>query len=957
MSIDNYEKLKKAMLAELIESQYQEEVARLLELHPIEDKQAQQDLVELITQRAVSDDAIGYAEYTNARLDLASRALHLNGFNPQGENFGAVISKEDFNKLLNVTLGGEQGIVDDDVVKLLLRYQNDKNSYNIDSRVKGYVDDYLSNELPRVVEIANEKGIDVPQSAIDEIDLSQSLSENNQPANPPANVNIPADELLTENEFDQSVATVERGDLDFAPDYVRDGDRENEARKIMSKIMENALAGDPQNGIPGVVYVERRVVDKLKSFVKNKAADALDSTPLDYPSESLFSNSLSEMDDNGRVTKIHLHYRRNKVVMPSAQSPKEVYDIMAAKVMEKGIKNPYIKANFSNPKDAEKFIRGTIDSLTRVGYDIEDINCHPRHAVLFESIKERYLNSINTIEEAPEKPELTVDDNELPTLEEVNQSVSLITNARMGSKEGEQDVPPVPVEQFTADQLNTLLEHHKLLEPMGVDRHGDDVVLTPRNAATVKIGVEYLEKLLNKVGTERGLGSREAEKMSAVSPELLKEVFSDKPEVLIKISEFEAQGRDNTQRFAPSGTSASGEQPNNSEHPQDNYQNESADQHDIPVQEGGDMQNAGGFPPDDAEPATEAAPSPPNYDDDDRYVPQDYDDNEVPPDVEFAGSSQDYQNSQPVNVDVESSNMAPSLAPEEMNQQNGAKPHSQDRAELSKADSFLMSIATTAKKHDGSLAFMSDKQIKTVAAISYKANLPEGDPNRTPVNEATKAMIEKVKKSVVDDIAAMKNGERLSKERYKALVSQSERVISTFGGESAVADLNAIKEKSAARKAPETKHQEVPQKESPEQTHQQSAPASEKLNVEGEKGKALDLFSLPKASHEIEQELDIPRKPESVDLFSLSHDELAKLQSENPELVSQSLNEMLANSANLPSEESRFDDLPESVKQANADLLGLDKPVQEKAAENEIEQPVNGMDEPKRTHPSPSRKR
>jgi hypothetical protein len=985
MAIDNYEKLKKAMLAELIESQYAEEVARLLELRPIEDEQAQPELVELITQRALSDDAIDYTEYPNARMDLASRALHLNGLNPQGENFGGNINRDDFNKLLDVTLGEGQGFVDDDMVKLLIKYQNDKESYNINDQVKGYLDSYLDVNLARIVDIADKKGIqhepvEIPEPS-PEASTERALEE------------LPSDELVTENDLDQSVATVERGDLDYEPDYVRNVDTENEARKAISKIISNARLGDQQNNIPSVNYVERKVVDKLKSFVKNKAADALDKFPLDYPSESLFSDSLSEMDDNGRVTKVHLHYKRNKVVMPTANSPKEVYDIMAAKVMEKGIKNPYIKANFTNPRDAEKFIRSTIESLTAVGYDIEDMSCHPRNAVLFESIKEQYNDMINTIEEAPVipvEPELS-NENEMPTLEEVNLAVSAITASRVATEN------PMPVEQFSPSDLNTLLEYHRFLEPVGEDVNGDVVQLTPRNIDTVNIGVAYVEKLVNKIGTDRGLGAREAEKLSAISPELIQTVFADKPELLQKLSSFEPQAPNNTpqqdyQSEPQPGQGYDQPYPQDAGYHYDNYQQSddmSGGMPPIPPNwdesQGNEQQlspdemaqppidgqypDMGGAAPMQTEAVNNDAPEAPMeaVNNDAPEAPMEAVNNDAPEaPMEAVNNDAPEAPMEAVNNDAPEAPMEAvnNDAPENSTNQGGGN-------QLSQGDEFMMSIANTAKKNDGSLDFMSSKQIKTVAIINHKVNLPDGDPQKIEVSGATMAMIEKVKSSVARDIEAMKGGERVSKERYKALVSQTDRVISVMAGDAAVADINAIKEKSSLKKeSPAPIKSDAPDVDTPTDTPQSvpnNVPVENQnnngLNIEGEKGKAQDLFALPVASHEEKLELDIPREPEEVkvDLFKLDVNELEELQAKSPEVVSQALSKHLSEDQQLPGEQNKFDGLPESVKNNNRDLLGIEAPEPQAPLESENKnddtRPENTIDDPSRSHPSPSRKR
>jgi hypothetical protein len=899
MAIDNYEKLKTAMLSSLIDSEYEKEITRLLELKEIEDKELQAELVRLISEKALSDDTVEFTEYMNARVDMASRVLYLNGFNPQGEVLGNILSKDEFHSLLDVALGREDGFVDNGVVTLLLKYQKDKDSYKINPEIKSHLDEYLVGNLARVVDIANEK-------RIKHTVLPSEVSRNNDEQ---AEDLIPVSELVSENELDVNVATVERDALDYEADYVRTLDQEVEAKKAISKLIERARAGDPANNVASVNYVERKVVDKLKSFVKNKAADALDPIPLQYPSESLFSDSLSEMDDNGRVTKVHLHYRKDKVVMPSANSPREVYDIMAAKVMEKGIKHPYIKANFSNPQDAEKFIRNIIKSLTDLGYDIEDMRCHPKNQVLFDNIKARYTDMINTIEEAPEiEPELELDQ-EFPTLEEANMAVTELTLARLDAEQ------PVPVEQFTTEQLDTALQHHKLLTPIGVDVHGDEVKLTERNAETVNIVSGYVEKLINKSETERGLGSRELEKLTALSPDLLKEVFSDKPELLEKLDGL--VNAQNAPRREVNAPPMEGNEPppmDNDAPPMEGNEPPPMG-NDAPPMEGNEqppMDNGappmeGNEPPpmDYDSPPIGANEPPPNWAE---QGDPGYDPNVEPP----AGMENGYdENGNPLSLDGDN---APVNNPEPV-----------QKNEMSSADEFMKSIALSAKKNEGDLSFMSSKQIKAVAVVDARSKLDGGHENKVELSKASVAMINKVKESVLKDINGMVAGERVSKERYKALASQNDKVINILAGKDAMEALEEIKQKSASYKAKSKPAvQEVNEERSPDI---QKAPS----NIQGETSKADDMFSLPKADYE-KPAIDIPRRDDEVSMenvLELPVDELLEMQKNNPEKVRQAISHVVNSGAMLPSDLAKLDKLPESIKSANKSVMPDDEKVEQ----------------------------
>tara|TARA_R110001592_G_scaffold111525_9_gene308845 strand:- start:1893 stop:4739 length:2847 start_codon:yes stop_codon:yes gene_type:complete len=944
MAIENYEKLRNAMLSSLIESRYAEEVARLLELRSIEDAQAQPDLVRLITERALSDDPIEFTEYPHARADLSARALYLNGFNPQGEDFGLDISEPEFKQLIDTSVGSE-GFVDDGTVKLLLKYQNDKDAYRINEKLKSYLDTYLEANLARVVEVAEKNNIEhepVVDTPVNAMPNNSTLPEVD--ASP--DMVIPADELVSENSMDQSVAVVERGDLDYEAKYRRDADREVEARKRISQIIDSARLGNPENNQPSIIFVERRVIDKLKSFVENKLADALDPVPLDYPSESLFSSSLSEMDDNGRVTKVHLHYRKDKVVMPSANSPKEVYDIMAAKVLEKGIKNPYLKANFRNPRDAEKFIRESISSLTALGYDIEEMRVHPKHKVLFENIKAEYLDVINAIEEAPQELVNDIAPDE-PTLEEINAPITVITAERIKPEN------PVPVEQLSSDQLNNILLRSGYLEPQGVDKYGEELKLTERNADTVNVGKAYVEKLIGKIASERGLGSREAEKLGALDSKLVEFAFGDKPELLSAYEGFKANSLQNVA-------------PQNNDHQNSEFQNnepqyDESNQNDGRYPDHGDPNN--GFAPDNSEPSSEP---PPAYPLDSMMDEQMYD---------TAEGQHDYN---PVADHYDSS---PNGGMENQGGASNDAPPNNSMPEMTSADKYMMSMAQGAKKTGGDFGYMSSKQLKGVAVLNAKANLPVGSEGRVSISDASKSTLQKVKDSVASDIKKMVSGERVSKERYKALASQSDKAIVELAGEDGLEALKNIKEKSkkyqndklASAPQQDVPQQDVPQQDVPQQdvpqqdvpqqdVPQQDVPQqdAEGLNVEGFKGQAMDDFELPSSNVEQSQEYDIPKaerqEEPAVNLREMKQEDIAKLQASDPAVVKIAVEYEMSKIDVLPDAQNKFiENLPEAVKVSYAETLGLQPQEQKVEPQSEIGTPENKEDDPdlKRKSPKP----
>jgi len=564
---------QKAVLPYLLrDEEHTKELELLFAGKPLEDKQLQEKLVAQIVQASLSEELLFTSEYPNARGDLSRYALSMLGMNNKGELFTEDETLQ--NKvpaLLNTMLhNGKQAISDDFVAELLAYSKSAENSL-YHAKIQQQLGRYLTetqvarlNELIRTLdgetlsqEIAQEqakpKESPEEEAAEPRPDVEELANKDEAKVESPE-PNSDAEEPANKGEAKVESPNVEQGKKEA---QTQDG-VENEAPEQKaptpstvpgSKMTEEAYskpsasvqpsAQDLYN--PHVVSIEleseleereqrllresdpmmqtRAFTTKVKDLVKYRAKDMFDPIPLKYPSEPLFGETLVHMDANGRASSEPLlQFKFGKVIMPSPKVDDSVYEIMAIRTLKNGIKKPFIRCDFSDPKMAQMFLTKTVDNLIAIGYDIEDMSVQPKMQAFFDALKASKLENQFTIEETV--PELDLD-----------QSNKVTEPAIQGDELGKNNEPVTLVsEQIRQDGPNAInvdqLKANELVAVLNADR--ETLTLPNQNAYDQIKG--YVDKLFKKTGpkADRPLGPREFEKLSAFPTEVIQKVYGEK---------------------------------------------------------------------------------------------------------------------------------------------------------------------------------------------------------------------------------------------------------------------------------------------------------------------------------------------------------------------------------------------------------------------------------------------
>lgn len=286
---------------------------------------------------------------------------------------------------------------------------------------------------------------------------------------------------------------------------------EKEARKhrlfqdatVLAQMEWNAIMRDQ------VDLTERTILQKIQDKIKYGITDL--GNPITYPSESIFSHSLSRLDSNGRVVETYLNFRRGligpRVEFPRAEVPEHVYDLAALNVRMKGVAKPHINTTFRNPQQAIMFMERSVDSLVKAGYDINDISVAPHLQVAFEAHKQKhmpqftitdaaepdYINPKPSPERVPLMPEEFLQQKNV----EINGPLEPITAKIKAIEDGGNDIK---LSDFSQEQLHDVMSAYIA---SGNDEKVwqqifQDAGYTPISWETVKKIHAEVEKLFNK---------------------------------------------------------------------------------------------------------------------------------------------------------------------------------------------------------------------------------------------------------------------------------------------------------------------------------------------------------------------------------------------------------------------------------------------------------------------------
>lgn len=392
--------------------EHRRNLAELLRNLKLNDKSLQDEMSEMFVRRALADDAFS-DDALETSVDLQTQALILSGMNTQGACLvNDSLQRQAFESLLPLALKNqEDGLVNSHVAQALIGYINhtgDTPFFNerADAIVSELVTDKTRDALlQRVADQALSSPL--PQEETQALLAKHEITPSRREAANDA-------EIVPQPEGISSDMEVGRASDEFKyPDAGEFSDNAyREAEKYQLTIDSRAEARDRINALlkekPG--WVERTVVDRLRAKKDQFIEDLNDGAlfvkdPLKYPKESLFSETLSEVDETGR--EVHeLVVMRNtplsmKAIFKKPDAPKEAYEISALRLREQGVKRPYINATFKDKGKCQQFLMQSVEGLLKAGYDIDDIVVAPRIKHLFGPIYEHHMQR-GMLSEAPE---------------------------------------------------------------------------------------------------------------------------------------------------------------------------------------------------------------------------------------------------------------------------------------------------------------------------------------------------------------------------------------------------------------------------------------------------------------------------------------------------------------------------------------------------------------------------
>lgn len=152
-------------------------------------------------------------------------------------------------------------------------------------------------------------------------------------------------------------------------------------------------------------WVNRSVREKLSDYLKDKRDGLIGRDVFTHPSESLFSETLAEVDETGRAKNEMVKFSNGpingfKASFKNPNAPKDAYLAACYRLRAEGVRHPYIKTTFRDKDAARQFLEMMVASLEESGYHIDDIRVSPNLEEMFRYLKETKYPAF-TVEEAP----------------------------------------------------------------------------------------------------------------------------------------------------------------------------------------------------------------------------------------------------------------------------------------------------------------------------------------------------------------------------------------------------------------------------------------------------------------------------------------------------------------------------------------------------------------------------
>lgn len=538
-------KLSNAVLLEMLSSENDKNVLlKLLEGRRVADKKLAMEVAKLFVSRVAAGVSVDPAAAGDS-IDAAAKALGMLGLSENGINYLSPQDTEFFAKdLLPVVFGEseEAPVFHSDINAAMLAYLLKPAESNFSPEIKVALDKYLTSKRVEVLLARVQNGqlpVEATGQELHALAEQHSVEIKSKIIVPPG-----VARLGTGVSFPDAASIADKAELE-AQRYALEVDARTDAL-----ISLNALMSQKGN------WVHRQLIDKLK----DKVADAVKGNGYRYPSESLFSETLSEIDDNGRVVNEMVRFSRPplrgfKASFKSPKVPNEAYLATGLRLRSEGVKFPYIKANFKNPEEAKTFLEKSLLGLAEAGYALDDITVSPNLKNFFLAYKAKEEESF-TIESTPTDPikptrgEEVVLKDELRRLQsspELAEALSLYEQLAsinkpltfMLSKINDPE-RPMKLTDFADGQLISVLSKYPLVNASSETWNAALKAggLVPSTRALVNDVGEMFERYIEKadpvVGSKATLGTREKVRLLAAR-DVLFQVMPDKAAQLVRV--------------------------------------------------------------------------------------------------------------------------------------------------------------------------------------------------------------------------------------------------------------------------------------------------------------------------------------------------------------------------------------------------------------------------------------
>jgi hypothetical protein len=495
---------------------YQEAISELISKRKYPDENLEQEVAKAFVERA--EAGVGkHTLYIASNSEMDAHALSFMGLHHSGT---PVIKDQSFidemmPSTLSRAMGDESSFINEDIARALLAYANDKESSPYNESTRKHLDEFITKERVEQLLSLNTTG-QVEFSLTDEqIESVASEYEIEMPV-----YRKPEDESakLTARALQPDVGELSSQVEKDALKHRLDVDLQTDAQMSLNKIMDE----NPS-------WAHRTMVDKLRSRIANGLTDLTNPSSLSYPSESVFGQNLSEVDDNGRVVKELLKFKQcpfkgEKCVFPSSKVPDTVYQYAAEHVKKSGIKYPHITTNHKNPQEAIHFMKSTVQALVDAGYDVEDITVGKNVRPAFDKMKAEGLFAQHAISEAPEgmRPGETPKEEEAPSAERKKMPEEILAEEREAIHESinyikdglESEENPMKMSDMPNEKLVSVLGLYALMNESSENWNESvrEFGVSPAGRETVEKVKEHFDGLVSKCkDNPESLGRKQVE--------------------------------------------------------------------------------------------------------------------------------------------------------------------------------------------------------------------------------------------------------------------------------------------------------------------------------------------------------------------------------------------------------------------------------------------------------------